>query len=233
VPDLVAPLFRVVPALANDWVAPHLRHVPDWVAPLFRVVPHLGYSLIVPVTRGKRVTFNSAGDAHELTFSTSNSLPLLGPDPIKLIFLQVLDESRQKFFYDVWAYVLMPEHVHLLINPREPVYDIDRIRQDIKKRSAFRSVAWMREHRHPLLLRLAPQEERRIRTRFWQDGKGYDRNISTAKATWASIEYINMNPVKRGLCQSPADWQWSSARLYEHGEQGAFEVDLCPVPAPT
>ena len=50
--------------------------------------------------------------------------------------------------------------------------------------------------------------------RFWQEGPGYDRNIASVKALEGSIDYIHMNPVRRGLCDRPTDWPWSSARYY-------------------
>lgn len=50
--------------------------------------------------------------------------------------------------------------------------------------------------------------------RFWQEGPGFDRNIFSSEAIAASIDYIHMNPVKRGLCEKVTDWKWSSARFY-------------------
>jgi len=47
--------------------------------------------------------------------------------------------------------------------------------------------------------------------RFWQQGGGYDRNILSRKELWEKIDYIHANPVRRGLCEHPADWKWSSA----------------------
>jgi putative transposase len=52
---------------------------------------------------------------------------------------------------------------------------------------------------------------------FWQEGPDYDRKLQTCEAVLASIDYIHLNPVKRGLCQRARDWRWSSARFYESG----------------
>ena len=51
--------------------------------------------------------------------------------------------------------------------------------------------------------------------RFWQEGSGYDRNSYNVEAIKAVIDYIHHNPVRRGLCEHPAAWKWSSYRLYE------------------
>ena len=53
--------------------------------------------------------------------------------------------------------------------------------------------------------------------RFWQEGPGYDRNLNTCRAVEAAIDYIHLNPVRRGLCHRARDWRWSSARFYESG----------------
>ena len=55
--------------------------------------------------------------------------------------------------------------------------------------------------------------------RFWQRGAGYDRNLYTNEAICASIEYIHANPVRRGLCKNPLEWEWSGAcALAGHAE---------------
>ena len=48
--------------------------------------------------------------------------------------------------------------------------------------------------------------------RFWQEGPGFDRNLTQSKAILAAIDYLHLNPVKRGLCERAVDWEWSSAR---------------------
>jgi putative transposase len=50
--------------------------------------------------------------------------------------------------------------------------------------------------------------------RFWQEGAGYDRNLTSPSAIEASLDYIHSNPVKRRLCERAIDWKWSSARWY-------------------
>jgi putative transposase len=67
----------------------------------------------------------------------------------------------------------------------------------------------------PLLRRLTVRERPGKHCfRFWQEGPGYDRNINSVEALQASVNYIHMNPVRRGLCEKPTDWPWSSARYY-------------------
>jgi putative transposase len=66
-----------------------------------------------------------------------------------------------------------------------------------------------------LLLDLTIRQRPGVNTfRFWQEGSGYDRNLHSAAAIDAAMEYIHMNPVRRGLCERAVDWRWSSARYY-------------------
>ena len=55
--------------------------------------------------------------------------------------------------------------------------------------------------------------------RFWQEGGGYDRNIASIKTLGPAIEYVHSNPVRRGLCDSPGQWKWSSWRDYFEPER--------------
>lgn len=69
--------------------------------------------------------------------------------------------------------------------------------------------------------------------RFWQEGPGFDRNLFQPKAVQASLDYIHLNPVQRGLCVKARDWRWSSARYYESDGK---EIDealpiITPLPA--
>src|SRR5688572_16002420 len=69
--------------------------------------------------RRKRKSFDAEGEVHEYTFSAYRRRPFLSDDEFKRIFLKNLDRARKKHGFLVWAYVLMPEHVHLLIPARE------------------------------------------------------------------------------------------------------------------
>jgi putative transposase len=76
------------------------------------------------------------------------------------------------------------------------------------------------EHRSPLLRRLTVQERPgKLAFRYWQEGPGYDRNLSQESTVMAAINYIHDNPVRRRLVQSPTEWKWSSARWYAADKQ--------------
>ncbi|KAA0224220.1 MAG: hypothetical protein AKCLJLPJ_01747 [Fimbriimonadales bacterium] len=180
--------------------------------------------------RKKRKAYNDPGHAHELTFSCYRRLPLLNGDPARFKFLEVLDHARRECDFSVWAYVLMPEHVHLLIHPHQATYAIADILSAIKTdvaRSELRRI----EKNDPLLYRqLLVRERDGTHRRFWQSGGGYDRNLYTPQAIRASLAYIHENPLRRGLAGDMLDWPWSSARFYAGMADVVFECDPVPVP---
>ena len=67
------------------------------------------------VFRKTRRRFDEPGQARELTFSCYHGYQFLNRDRTRSWFLEELESARRKWSFDLWAYVLMPEHVHLLI----------------------------------------------------------------------------------------------------------------------
>ena len=75
-----------------------------------------------------------SGHAHFLTFSCYRRMQLLSKDRTRFWFLEALGKARVKHEFDLWAWVIMPEHVHLLIYPRKPHYKTSKILASVKKR---------------------------------------------------------------------------------------------------
>ena len=155
------------------------------------------------------------GDFHELTFSCYHAMPLLNRDDWRRRLSPHIDRACRELAFELVAFVYMPEHVHLLVNPQLPEPQVDRMLARLKQPFSIEIKKLLVGTQSPLLRRLTVRERPGKNCfRFWQEGPGYDRNIYTARALRASINYIHMNPVKRGLCEKPADWPWSSARYY-------------------
>ena len=58
---------------------------------------------------------------------------------------------------------------------------------------------------------------------FWQPWY-YDFNVYSGKKKREKLDYMHMNPVKRGLVESPEQWRWSSFRFYHLGEKGPVKI---------
>jgi len=152
---------------------------------------------------------------HELTFSCYRRKPLLTNDLWRSMLAESISKSTERHRYDLVAFVFMPEHIHLLVLPQDVNCRISRLLFAMKRPFSFRIKQLLKSAGSPLLEQLTIPQRPGIRSfRFWQEGPGYDRNIESDAGIRAVIEYIHMNPVRRGLCEKTSDWKWSSARHF-------------------
>ncbi len=155
------------------------------------------------------------GHCHELTFSCFRRLPLLTNDLWRRELCLAIDRAAIQHGWALTAFVLMSEHVHLLIYPTHAEARVDQLLFAIKRPFSFRIKQYLLNSHSPLIDELTVRQRPGVTTfRFWQEGPGYDRNFMTETAVEAAIDYIHLNPVRRGLCKKAIDWQWSSARWY-------------------
>lgn len=167
---------------------------------------------------------DTPGHAHDLTFSCFRRKPLLTSKIAKQLLADSVNAARVKHDFEVWAYVFMPEHVHLLIYPRREDYSISGILKSIKQSSSRSVIQHMKEN-NPRALRHLETGFSKPRYRFWQKGSGYDRNYWSPDEIRKQVDYIHNNPVRAGLVESPDEWYWSSARFWLIGERGPVIVE--------
>ena len=175
--------------------------------------------------------YNDAGHAHALNFCCFKNQRFLSKERACLWLADAIDLARVKHEYDLWAYVFMPEHIHLLICPRLAAYNISKILTTIKQSVNRKAVNYLQIERPDFLKNLLDEQPNgKKHYRFWQRGGGYDRNISETKALLAEIDYIHANPIRRGLCATPSDWKWSSAADYALLRNGPLTLNLESLP---
>jgi putative transposase len=141
---------------------------------------------------------------------------------------QSIDTARHTLDFDLWVYVFMPEHVHLVLRPRAAEYDIATVRKAIKAPVAEQALTYLEAHAPHWLPRLTRRRGDKTERLFWQSGGGYDRNIIEPQTLAASMEYIHLNPVRKGLVERAAQWQWSSAAWYVERRRTPLSVDPIP-----
>ena len=128
---------------------------------------------------------------HFITFSCYRRLPYLQSTGAKRRFEIALEEVRARYGMLVFGYVIMPEHVHLLISEPERKQlsvAIQMVKQITSRQLKTESAA-----------------------HFWQI-RYYDFAVWSEKKRVEKLRYIHRNPVKRRLCERPEDWPWSSFR---------------------
>jgi putative transposase len=136
-------------------------------------------------------------------------------------FVKVLAQVRQRYGFLLIGYVLMPEHVHLLIS--EPARGTpSKVMQVLKQRvsRAMRGKKNTRgQLRHPF-----PQEKSGPK-RFWQR-RFYDFNVWSRGKLKEKLNYMHANPVMRKLVKHPRSWPWSSWSFYEKGQGILIPMDF-------
>jgi putative transposase len=147
------------------------------------------------------VRYQHCGEMHFLTFSCYHRLPYFASAEAPNLFEDALERIRNKYKFVVGGYVVMPEHVHLLVN--EPGQSsLDQVIKAIKL-----SVTLRRSERP-----------------FWQ-ARYYDFNVFTEEKRVEKLRYMHRNPVHRGLVEKPEDWLWSSFHHYATGIEGTVEIE--------
>ena len=172
---------------------------------------------------------NTSGDAHELTFSCHRGLPLLSKDRTCQWMADAINKFSRRDNYEVWAYVFMPNHVHLLVWPAEEEYKIETYAKSIKQSVARKAINFLRNN-NPSGLEILRAGGNQPGFRFWRDGGGYDRNMCSDPVIRNSVEYIHANPLRKGLVECPADWWWSSAGDWAGERKGPVELDWSGFP---
>jgi putative transposase len=141
---------------------------------------------------------------------------------------QAIEEARSALDFALWAYVFMPEHVHMILWPLRRDYAISEILKAIKRPVGQLAIAYLREHASEWLPRIERRRGHRVEHLFWQSGGGFDRNIVEPSTMLAMIEYLHQNPVRRGLVQRASDWTWSSAGWYAEQVPNGLRPDPIP-----
>ena len=119
--------------------------------------------------------------------------------------------ARNKYAFKLLGYVIMPEHVHLVIYPSLDTkvgYLIGEIKSFTARKYFSRT-------------NIAPPESTRV---FWQK-RCYDHNCRNLLSVREKIYYCHNNPVKRGLVDTPSGCRWSSYNWYQGRQDVPLSID--------
>ena len=166
--------------------------------------------------------FYGRNDLHFVTFSCYRRRAYLGTAKARTRFLQVLDEVRSRHAFALIGFVVMPEHVHLLIS--EPARGNPSRVLQVLKQKVSRTLSG-RKKKNDRQLQFGFAAERDEPNGFWQR-RFHDFNVYSEKKVKEKLEYMHRNPVKRRLVQHPKDWPWSSWSFYAKGEKGLIRIDV-------
>jgi len=163
------------------------------------------------------------GHLHFITFSCYRRLPLLQTARARDVFVKELSKIHDELGFHLVGYVVMPEHIHLLIS--EPQQGTpSTVLQKLKLRVA-RKLRKRKRRPSAAQLRLPFEENGEPLRAFWQ-ARFYDFNVYTSGKKKEKLNYMHANPVKRGLVEHPKDWRWSSWEFYAGGGRGTVRMDI-------
>ncbi len=145
--------------------------------------------------------YDNEGTARLVTFNCYRNLPSLNNNRAREIVVEHLNRARTKHKFKILAYVIMPNHVHLVLHPTE-VMKLGMVIGEIKSRTARQ---WFAESK------VASNSGKRV---FWQS-RCYDHNCRSKAAVIEKINYCHTNPVRSGLVKDQGDWNWSSYNWYQ------------------
>jgi putative transposase len=162
--------------------------------------------------------FYETGGLHFITWSCHNRQPLLASPERRDLLLKVLEQMRNRYRFGVVGYVVMPEHVHLLIS--EPmVGDVSSVICAIKLGFA-RRIAPVKPH----LWQHRPEVGHPATQHVWMK-RFYDFNVWSQRKESEKLHYMHQNPVTRGLVERLEDWPWSSFLFYACGKVGPVKIN--------
>lgn len=159
-----------------------------------------------------------------VTFSCFRRLPLLHHSRVYEVFASALRAAHELGEFELYAWVAMPEHVHLLMRPRERC-DLARPLRRMKMSVAKRVLERWKELNAPILAKITTAKGV---ARFWQAGGGFDRNVRGELEFAKHVRYIHRNPVERGLVADPWEWTWSSVGWWRGERNGEVACDEPP-----
>ena len=175
---------------------------------------------------GIQKIFDVEGHAHFTTINIYKRIPILQNSKFCDLIIENLEYYRKKFQYRLLGYVILPDHLHMIVIPNSRTKYSDIIR-DFKKGVAFAVIKRLSNARNQNLLdKFSLNQVRRDGQRhsIWQR-KYFDFNIFSEKKFLEKLEYMHNNPVNLKLVENPGDWRYSSWRNYYLGESSIISVD--------
>jgi putative transposase len=147
-----------------------------------------------------------------ITAVAKNRLPLFQKEIIKELTCTAIDEARTSCGFLLFAYVIMPDHVHLLTDaPRKP----SEVLQYIKGIVGHRVIEYLKSQNYESSLQKLRHEswKRNHRYSLWQHDSDVFSVTSESKFM-EKVHSIHSNPVRAGLVKRADDYRWSSARWW-------------------
>jgi putative transposase len=170
--------------------------------------------------------FHIEGHIYYITTVIHNRLPIFTRPSFIIPLYDSLNFYRYKQEFKLLGYVIMPDHLHLIIWPfgESTVSDIMRDYKTFTSKRIIRQAEVEDIAEWVEAFRQAGQETGRSTNKVWQDSY-WDVNVYTERFLRKKLNYVHLNPVRAGLVERPEDYVYSSYRNYVLGEEWLIEID--------
>ena len=171
--------------------------------------------------------YDKSGTVRFVTFSCHRRKNLFIDSKAFYLFIESLEGIRKKYHIQLLGYVVMPNHVHLVIYPVEELA-LGRVVGDLKAHSAFHIIKRWKSNDDRILKNIEVTRNKKSVYALWQR-RCYDHNCRAIDIVREKINYCHSNPVRAGLVSAPDEWFWSSYRWYMGDRTGPIEIDDIPL----
>lgn len=171
----------------------------------------------------KKESFGYTGTARFVTFSCYHNYNLFKTHTVKNIFIHHFDTLRTKYMFKIYGYVIMPNHVHLVLLPPDGIA-LSKIIGELKSLTGREIISHWQNIDLKIFDNLKVLRNGKQRYTFWQR-RYYDHNCRTKEITTEKINYCHKNPVAKGLVEKPQDWIWSSFRPHHRMDNVIIKID--------
>jgi putative transposase len=170
--------------------------------------------------------FHIEGHVYYITTVIYNRLPIFTRPSFVIPLYDSLNFYRYNQQFKLLGYVIMPDHMHLIIWPhgKATVSDIMRDYKKFTSTRIIRQTEVENVEEWIAAFQQAGQETGRSTNKVWQDSY-WDVNIYTERFLRQKLNYVHRNPVRAGLVEKPEDYVYSSYRNYVFDEEWLIEID--------
>lgn len=152
--------------------------------------------------------------AYYLTSVAHKRLPIFQKDTINQVVCEAFDEARKSGGIMIFAYVIMPDHTHLLTDNAREIKDVLRYLNGI---SAKRLIDYLKENDYESsLAKLRIQDRQNNHKHSVYEHHPNAIRITGEDAFMQKVNYIHLNPIRAGLVEHPDEYLFSSSRQW-HG----------------
>lgn len=152
--------------------------------------------------------------AYYLTSVAHKRLPIFQKDEIKQVVCNAFDEARKSGGIKIFAYVIMPEHTHLLTDGSRDIKDVLRFMNGVSAKRLIDHLKFNGFESSLEKLRIEERENKHKHSVYQHHPNAL--RITGEDALMQKVNYIHLNPVRSGLAEHPDDYLYSSARQWHN-----------------